>query len=64
MNSDLENTHRSCGKSDDDINQYLLWIGIFSVSFNFIPREEVGILKGAGVKYLLKAGCLRQELGT
>ena len=37
---------------------------IYCVSFNFIPREEVGILKGAGVKYLLKTGRLRQELGT
>ena len=64
MNSDLENTHRSRDKSDGDINQYLLQMGIYSVNFNFIQREEVEILKGARVKYLLKTGRLRQELGT
>ena len=34
------------------------------VSFNFIPREEVGILEGAVVKYLVKTGRPRKELGT
>ena len=64
MNSDLENTDTSRGKSDDYISQYLLQMGSYSASFNFIPREEVGILKGAGVKHLLKTGRLRQELDT